>query len=120
MVLNLGGIIFETRHNLSIELKGETGVKSNERINNNLAHFKTNLGKTNLNINGITIPYIDGNKKLKKLWNMCNKPITLTAGDGKYYGKFVLLEINETRSIFTNDGKFLAQEFSIKLEKYQP
>ncbi|WP_158676887.1 phage tail protein [Campylobacter fetus] len=112
--------MFETRHSVSIEMSGASGIGSNERINNNIAHYRANLGKTNLNIGGRTLPNSgDGNKKLKKLWQLMReaKPLSLVAGDGKYYGKFVILELKETRSIWTSDAKFLAQEFTISLEQ---
>ncbi|ANE33768.1 phage P2 GpU family protein [Campylobacter hyointestinalis subsp. lawsonii CCUG 27631] len=120
MILNLGGFLFETRHAVSIEMSATSGIASNERINNNIAHYRANLGRTNLSLAGRTLPNSgDGNKKLKKLWQLMReaKPLSLVAGDGKYYGKFVILEIKETRSIWTNDAKFLAQEFTINLEQ---
>lgn len=120
MILNLGGFLFETRHAVSIEMSATSGIASNERINNNIAHYRASLGRTNLSLAGRTLPNSgDGNKKLKKLWQLMReaKPLSLVAGDGKYYGKFVILEIKETRSIWTNDAKFLAQEFTINLEQ---
>ncbi|RAZ58755.1 phage tail protein [Campylobacter hyointestinalis] len=120
MILNLGGFLFETRHAVSIEMSATSGIASNERINNSVAHYRANLGRTNLSLAGRTLPNSgDGNKKLKKLWQLMReaKPLSLVAGDGKYYGKFVILEIKETRSIWTNDAKFLAQEFTINLEQ---
>ncbi|RAZ54573.1 phage tail protein [Campylobacter hyointestinalis] len=120
MILNLGGFLFETRHAVSIEMSATSGIASNERINNSVAHYRANLGRTNLSLAGRTLPNSgDGNKKLKKLWQLMReaKPLSLVAGDGKYYGKFVILEIKETRSVWTNDAKFLAQEFTINLEQ---
>lgn len=120
MILNLGGFLFETRHAVSIEMSATSGIASNERINNSVAHYRASLGRTNLSLAGRTLPNSgDGNKKLKKLWQLMReaKPLSLVAGDGKYYGKFVILEIKETRSIWTNDAKFLAQEFTINLEQ---
>lgn len=120
MILNLGGFLFEVRHSLTLEIGEASGISSNERINNNIAHYRSTLGRVNINIGGRTLPAAgDGNKKLKKLWLLMNeaKPLSLVASDGKYYGKFVILEIKETRSIWTSDAKFLASEFSLNLEQ---
>ncbi len=120
MILNLGGFLFETKHSVSIEISGTSGISLNERINNNAAHYRANLGKTSISLSGRTLPNSgDGNKKLEKLWQLMReaKALSLVAGDGKYYGKFVILEIKETRNLWTNDGKFLAQEFSLNLEQ---
>ncbi|WP_180379004.1 phage tail protein [Campylobacter lanienae] len=112
--------MFETKHSVSIEISGTSGISLNERINNNAAHYRANLGKTSISLSGRTLPNSgDGNKKLEKLWQLMReaKALSLVAGDGKYYGKFVILEIKETRNLWTNDGKFLAQEFSLNLEQ---
>lgn len=120
MILNLGGFLFEARHGVSVEMSATSGINSNERINNNVAHYRANLGRTTLSLTGKTLPNSgDGNKALKKLWELMReaKPLSLVAGDGKYYGKFVILEIKETRSVWISGGKFLSQEFSLNLEQ---
>ncbi|HEG5915130.1 TPA: phage tail protein, partial [Campylobacter jejuni] len=41
----------------------------------------------------------------------------LTGANGKYYGKFVILALNENRSAFVDGSGFVAQSFSMDLER---
>ncbi|MDR0666771.1 MAG: phage tail protein [Campylobacteraceae bacterium] len=57
------------------------------------------------------------NNSLDKLYSLAAKkePYLLTAGNGKQLGKYIITNINETRSLFLDNGAFLAQEFTIEL-----
>lgn len=120
MVANLGDFIFEWQNITDMNFASESGIKGNDRIKNYPAYFRSTFGSRNITINGKTLPsHKDGNRRLEKLWELHNsgKELSFTLGTGDYLGKFVIMSISETRSVFLPSGEFLAQEFTLNLQK---
>ncbi|QCD52227.1 phage tail protein [Campylobacter sp. RM16192] len=120
MVLNLGGFKFDWMQTDSISKESEFGISSNDRINNYPLLFRANLGSQTITISGKTLPYSkDRQTGLKRLYELANEATSypLTNGAGKYFGRFVIIKISETRSIFTKEGLFISQSFSVELRR---
>lgn len=120
MVLNLGGFKFDWMQTDSIGKESEFGISSNERVANYPALFRANLGSQTITIEGKTLPYgKDKQTGLKRLYELAQdaKSYPLTNGAGKYFGRFVIIKISETRSIFTKDGLFISQSFNVELRR---
>ncbi|WP_069637907.1 phage tail protein [Campylobacter pinnipediorum] len=118
MVLSLGDFKFNWDQTNSIALQSEFGISKNERINNNPALFRQSLQSQSITIDGKTLPYKrDKQSGLKKLYELANsgKSHILVTGYGKYLGKFAIMSINENQSIFTDNGLFFTQSFSLEL-----
>lgn len=120
MVLNLGGFKFNWKQVGSIGIETEFGIGSNERIANYEAIFRANLGSQAINIEGQTLPYRgDKQTALKRLYELANlaSSYPLTNGVGKYFGRFVITKINEKQAVFTADGLFFTQTFTMELKR---
>lgn len=120
MVLNLGGFKFNWKQVGSIGIETEFGISSNERIANYEAIFRANLGNQTINIEGQTLPYRgDKQTALKRLYELANLAgsYPLTNGAGKYFGRFVITKINEKQAVFTADGLFFTQTFTMELKR---
>lgn len=120
MVLSLGGFKFNWRQTDSISRESDFGISQNERVQNHPALFRANLGNESLKIDGHTLPY-QGDKQdaLKKLYALANagRSYALITGYGKYLGKFVITKISENQAVFTDNGLFFTQSFSLELKK---
>jgi phage protein U len=93
-------------------------ITEQARLNNHSAFFSSVKEQETITINGFTLPNSGAkNNSLDKLYALAAKKVaySLTAGNGKRYGKFVITNISETRGIFLDNGTFLAQEFTIEL-----
>ena len=120
MVLNLGGFKFEWHMVEGINIESEFGIGFNERILNTPAFFRASLGKSKITLDCKTLPFKkDGNSALDPLYALANDGLSypLVSGSGKYLGRYVVVKISETRAIFTQSGAFLAQNFTLELEK---
>ncbi|WP_169766774.1 phage tail protein [Campylobacter curvus] len=120
MVLNLGGFKFSWKQVGSIGIETEFGISSNERIANYEAIFRANLGNQTINIEGQTLPYRgDKQTALKRLYELANlaSSYPLTNGAGKYFGRFVITKISEKQAVFTADGLFFTQTFTMELKR---
>lgn len=118
MVLNLGGFSFNFKQVGSVEIDSEFGISQNERIGNYSALFRANLGKQSVKIDGQTLPY-NGDKQngLKELYALASAggSYALVTGYGKYLGRFAIAKISQNQAVFTDDGLFFTQSFSLEL-----
>ncbi|MBE2985440.1 phage tail protein [Campylobacter sp. RM9344] len=120
MVLSLGGFKFNWKQMGGISRESEFGISSNDRIGNYPALFRANLGDESIKIDGHTLPYQgDKQEALKELYALAGtgQSYPLVTGYGKYLGKFVIAKISESQAIFTNDGLFFTQGFSLELKR---
>lgn len=120
MVLNLGGFKFNWKQVGSISVETEFGISQNERIANYEAIFRVNLGSQTINIEGQTLPCLgDKQTALKRLYELANlaSSYPLTNGVGKYLGRFVITKISEKQTVFTADGLFFTQTFTMELKR---
>lgn len=120
MVLSLGGFKFDWHMADGMSFESEFGISSNERILNTPAYFRANLGKTKVSLECKTLPFRKhGNSALDPLYLLANAggSYPLVSGTGRYLGRYVILRIGDVRSIFTPSGGFLAQSFSLELER---
>lgn len=120
MVLNLGGFKFRWEQTNSIGIETAFGISEQERIQNYPALFSANLGSSTIDIEGQTLPY-HGDKQgaLKPLYALAalRQSLPLTNGNGKYFGRFVIVKISEKQAIFTPNGAFFTQSFSLELKR---
>lgn len=120
MVLNLGGFKFNWKQVGNISIMTDFGISSQNRVQNFPALISTNLGNQTINLTGQTLPKQgDRQTALKSLYSLANtrQSYALVNGNGKYYGRFSILKITENQAIFTPQGSFFAQSFTIELQK---
>ncbi|MGH1600826.1 phage tail protein [Campylobacter majalis] len=120
MVLSLGGFKFGWKQTDSISRESDFGISENARIGNHPALFRANLGNESIKIDGHTLPNSgDKQEALKLLYMLANTGISypLTTGYGKYLGKFVITKISESQAVFTDNGLFFTQGFSLELKR---
>ena len=118
--LNLNPPRFRWEQTNSIDTQTDFGISEQERIQNYPALFSANLGSSTLNIEGQTLPY-HGDKQgaLKPLYALAalRQSLPLTNGNGKYFGRFVIVKISEKQAVFTPNGAFFTQSFSLELKR---
>ena len=119
MVLNLASFCFEARNTASINFKKELGIISIDRLRALPIYQAVTLGKESISLECISMPFIDGADALKPLYALANKrrACSLANGKGEYLGKFVILDIDESKSRFLDDGVGLRVNFNLKLER---
>ncbi|MGG7074579.1 phage tail protein [Campylobacter sp. 9BO] len=120
MVLSLGGFKFGWKQTDSISRESDFAISANERISNHPALFRTNLGSESIKIDAHTLPN-NGDKQsaLKPLYDLASAGLSypLITGYGKYLGKFVITKISESQAVFTDNGLFFTQGFSLELKR---
>lgn len=120
MVLNLGGFKFTWKQVGGISLETEFGISSQDRIQNHPVLFAANLGNQTISVDGQTLPY-QGDKQtaLKRLYDIAysRQSYALTNGNGKYFGRFTVVKISEKQAVFTPNGAFFTQSFSLELRR---
>ena len=108
MVLNLGGFKFNWKQVGGISLETEFGISSQDRIQNHPVLFAAHLGNQTVSIEGQTMPY-NGDKQtaLKRLYDIAysRQSYPLTNGNG------------EKQAVFTPNGAFFTQSFSLELRR---
>lgn len=121
MILNYGGFKFKWDRVSSVSLSTDFGIAKNDRLNNTPSFFATAKPHTSLKIEASTLPLRDGNTSLNALYALATtaKAYALTAGNGRYLGRFVITKIDENRSTFISSGGFLAQSFTLELERVE-
>lgn len=120
MVLALGEFEFKALNFDDLERNLEFGIQSQNRLNNHNALFASSKESEKIKIQGKTLPLKgDKNTYLDKLENMAKKQksYVLVGANGKYYGKFAILSLSENRSAFIDGSGFVAQSFSMDLER---
>ncbi|CUU82920.1 tail protein [Campylobacter hyointestinalis] len=120
MVLSLGGFKFSWKQTDGISKESEFGISENIRIGNYPALFRANLGNESIKIDGHTLPYQgDKQEALKELYALAHTGLSyaLITGYGKYLGKFVITKISESQAVFTDNGLFFSQGFSLELKR---
>lgn len=119
MVFNLGGFKFFWYQVDVFERDSDYGISSTDRLNNYKAFFSTYKGSQTINLTCKTLPFRkDGNNALAGLYELAAKreSFPLTNAKGEYFGKFIILNISESRAVFDKSGGFFYQKFSLELE----
>ncbi|TEY01273.1 phage tail protein [Campylobacter sp. US33a] len=120
MVLALGDFEFKALNFDNLERSLDFNIQSQSRLNNHSVLFSNSKESEKIKIQGKTLPLKgDRNTYLDKLENMAKqrKSFNLVGANGKYYGKFVILTLSENRSAFIDGSGFVAQSFSMDLER---
>ncbi|MBE3022949.1 phage tail protein [Campylobacter sp. 7477a] len=120
MVLSLGGFKFNWKQTDGISKESDFGISQNARIGNYPAIFRANLGNETIKIDGHTLPYSgDKQEALKLLYMLASTGLSypLITGYGKYLGKFAITKISESQAVFTDNGLFFTQGFSLELKR---
>lgn len=119
MIFSLGGFKFEA--NVlpeSFTRILDYAITAQDRINNHAALYANKKHKEEIELTCITLPLQGArNNALDPLFDLAatQQSYILVNGKGVYFGKFVIMNIEEKRSIFLNDGTFLQQNFTLKL-----
>lgn len=120
MVFNLGGFKFLWYQVEGFETNSDYGISDTDRLNNYKAFFSTRKGGKTINLNCKTLPFRkDGNNALSSLYELASKreSVPLTNGKGEYFGKFIIFNIKESRTVFDKSGGFFYQNFSLEMEQ---
>lgn len=120
MVLALGEFEFKALNFDSLERSLDFNIQSQSRLNNHDALFASSKQNETIKIQGKTLPLRgDKNTYLDKLESMGQKQssYTLTGANGRYYGKFVILNLDENQSAFIDGAGFVVQTFSMDLKR---
>ncbi|TKX29525.1 phage tail protein [Campylobacter estrildidarum] len=120
MIFSLGEFEFEALNVDELERNYEYGITSIDRINNHSALISTKKENESIKISGKTLPLSkDKNTYLDTLKQMAskNKSYTMCSANGLYFGKFVILGINEKQSAFLEGSGFLVQSFDLNLQR---
>ena len=61
----------------------------------------------------------DKQTALKRLYELARgrQSYALTNGNGKYFGRFAVIKISEKQAVFTPNGAFFTQSFSLELRR---
>lgn len=120
MVLALGEFEFKALNFDGLERSLDFNIQSQSRLNNHDALFASSKQNETIKIQGKTLPLRgDKNTYLDKLESMGQKQssYTLTGANGRYYGKFVILNLDENQSAFIDGAGFVVQTFSMDLKR---
>ncbi|MBF7060525.1 phage tail protein [Campylobacter volucris] len=120
MVLALGEFEFKALNFDNLERSCDYKITSLNRLNNHNALFASSKESEKIKIQGKTLPLKgDKNTYLETLINMAKeqKSYNLTGANGRYYGKFVILSLNENQNSFVDGSGFAMQDFSLELER---
>lgn len=120
MVLALGEFEFKALNFDGLERSLDFNIQSQSRLNNHDALFAISKQNETIKIQGKTLPLRgDKNTYLDKLESMGQKQssYTLTGANGRYYGKFVILNLDENQSAFIDGAGFVVQTFSMDLKR---
>ncbi|EOH9591155.1 TPA: phage tail protein [Campylobacter jejuni] len=120
MVLALGEFKFKALNFDALERSLDFKITTQNRLNNYNALFASSKANEKIKIQGKTLPLRgDKNTYLDSLEKMAKKQIsyTLTGANGRYYGKFVILNLSENQSAFIDGSGFVSQSFSLELER---
>ncbi|TKX33231.1 phage tail protein [Campylobacter taeniopygiae] len=120
MIFSLGNFEFEALNVDELERNYEYGITSIDRINNHSAIVSTKKENESIRISGKTLPLSkDKNTYLDTLKQMAskNESYVMCSANGIYFGKFVILGINEKQSAFLEGSGFLVQSFDLNLQR---
>lgn len=121
MVFSLGGFKFEA--NVLPESFNRTidyAISKQKRINNYPALYANTKQDEDIELTCVTLPLQGAkNNALDPLFNLAatQQSHILVNGKGVYFGKFAIMNIEEGRTLFLNDGIFLQQNFTLKLTR---
>lgn len=128
MMMALGLFVFQLSTASYQELQRQTSWRhpSNSRVGNSPAYQFTGKGEDAITLSGEIYPEITGyQENIDPLRNMADtgKAFILIEGTGKIYGMVIIDSVQETRSVFFNNGGARKISFSISLKivkQYQP
>ncbi len=81
----------------------------------------TGIGDETIELEGAIYPYYRGGlEQIEAMRSLAGlgEPLMLTDGTGKVWGKFCILRIEETQTLFHGDGTPRKQEFRLGLGRY--
>lgn len=123
IMLGLGGFRFEidTLAYQKFTLNQSWRWSEQARINRDPALQFAGRNTRDIDLDGVIYPRFKGGlEQLEAMRKLANtgKPQTLVDGHGHVWGRWVIVEISDTRTVFTDDGLPRKIEFRIKLKDY--
>ena len=96
--------------------------QSQERIGRMPAQQFVGIGEESISLDGIIYPHFnnEGIKQITEIEIMAadGLPLDVIDGGGNSYGQWVIISINETKTIFFSNGAPRKVEFTISIKKY--
>jgi phage protein U len=124
MMLSLGDFQFSvnTAAYSELSLKAEYSWAAVNRLQNTPQHQAVGKETRSISLQGIVYPFYReaGTEQIETLRKAAAKmePQSLTSGDGRYLGRWIVKSVSQTDSVFFSDGTPQKQEFSLELEQF--
>lgn len=124
MMLSLGNFQFsvDTAAYGDLALKAEYPWATVDRLQNTPQHQAMGKETRSITLSGTVYPsYLGtGTEQIEELREAAAemKPQYLMAGNGRYFGRWIVKSISQTDSTFFEDGVPQKQEFSLELERF--
>lgn len=122
-MMALGGYRFSLTTAAYQELRRSNAYRwqAQERLQRLPAQQFIGLGNETLDIKGSIYPHYQGGiKQLDMMRVQAGKgePLLLVDGLGFIWGRWVVLQVNETQSVMLTNGQPRKQEFQLRLSRY--
>lgn len=123
VMMSLGGFTFEleTLAHQKLVLSQSWRWAEQARITRDAALQYVGRNPGEIDLDGVIYPTFKGDlADIEQLRQMADEgqPQMLVDGMGRVLGKWVIVEIGDTRSVFIDDGRARKVEFRIKLKYY--
>jgi phage protein U len=123
VMLRLGDFTFsvDTAAYQSFRRQTEYRWASLDRIGNSTAYQAMGQGKDSIILEGVIYPHYKGGlQQIEQMRTIAKQlqPLDMVDGLGYYYGQFVIIRIEEKKSIFFKNSAPLKQQFTLELAAY--
>ena len=123
MMMILGAYRFAISSAAFKSLKRQSEYRWQEinRMGANPALQFTGFGAETIDLEGVIYPHFKGGLRQVTLMRAeagVGKPLMLISGNGNAFGRWCIVKISESQSVFMKDGAPLKIEFSISLKRY--
>ncbi|MBK1711292.1 phage tail protein [Rubrivivax gelatinosus] len=123
MMMGLGQFVFSLQTLAYQELQRRTAWRhaSNARVGARAGRQYVGPGDDTITLSGVVVPEFAGKAaSLDQLREMANsgKAWPLVDGAGRVFGAYVIEDISETRTLFTDTGVARRIEFGITLQRF--
>lgn len=120
MMMALGTFVFSLSQLAYQQLQRQTAWRhaASDRVGARAAHQYVGPGDDTIDLSGLVAPGITGDTaSLDTLRSMADegRPLALVDGTGVVHGAYVIVSLNETRTLFFKDGAARRIEFQISL-----
>jgi phage protein U len=125
VMMGLGPFRFEigTAAYQTLERSDEYRWVAQDRIGRQPAMQNLGPGLTTFNLSGIIYPHFRGGLgQLDRMREVAGRgtPQMMASGLGRIFGLFVILTVDETQTIFFDNGKPRKVEFALEIKSYGP